>query len=335
MTEGNFVDYVKINISSGNGGKGSAHFRREKYITKGGPDGGDGGRGGNVVFVSDKSLWTLYHFKFQKHFKCGHGGDGSKNRSSGADGKDIKIKVPIGTVIKDAESEKIIYETIEDGEEKIILEGGKGGLGNWNFRSSTNQAPRYAQPGLKGKEMQLTLELKLLADVGLVGFPNVGKSTLLKTLTSAKPKIGNYEFTTLKPNLGIVEYRNFKSFVIADIPGIIEGASEGKGLGHYFLRHIERNSVLLFLLSADSKDVVKEYEVLLNELKKYNPELIDKQRLIAISKSDLINEKDIEKIKNKVSSGIKNIPFEFISSVSNKGLIELKDKMWKVLNKDL
>ena len=335
MTEGNFVDYVKINISSGNGGKGSAHFRREKYITKGGPDGGDGGRGGNVIFVSDKSLWTLYHFKFQKHFKCGHGGDGSKNRSSGADGKDIKIKVPIGTVIKDAESDKVIYETIEDGEEKIILEGGKGGLGNWNFRSSTNQAPRYAQPGLKGKEMQLTLELKLLADVGLVGFPNVGKSTLLKTLTSAKPKIGNYEFTTLKPNLGIVEYRNFKSFVIADIPGIIEGASEGKGLGHYFLRHIERNSVLLFLLSADSKDVVKEYEVLLNELKKYNPELIDKQRLIAISKSDLINEKDIEKIKNKVSSVIENIPFEFISSVSNKGLIELKDKMWKVLNEDL
>ena len=335
MTEGNFVDFVKINVSSGNGGKGSAHFRREKYITKGGPDGGDGGRGGNVVFVSDKSLWTLYHFKFQKHFKCGHGGDGSKNRSSGADGKDIKIKVPIGTVIKVAESDKIIYETIEDGEEKIILEGGKGGLGNWNFRSSTNQAPRYAQPGLKGKEMQLTLELKLLADVGLVGFPNVGKSTLLKTLTSAKPKIGNYEFTTLKPNLGIVEYRNFKSFVIADIPGIIEGASEGKGLGHYFLRHIERNSVLLFLLSSDSKDVVKEYEVLLNELKKYNPELIDKQRLIAISKSDLINEKDIEKIKNKVSSGIKNIPFEFISSVSNKGLIELKDKMWKVLNEDL
>ena len=335
MTEGNFVDYVKINISSGNGGKGSAHFRREKYITKGGPDGGDGGRGGNVIFVSDKSLWTLYHFKFQKHFKCGHGGDGSKNRSSGADGKDIKIKVPIGTIIKDAESEKIIYETIEDGEEKIILEGGKGGLGNWNFRSSTNQAPRYAQPGLRGKEMQLVLELKLLADVGLVGFPNVGKSTLLKTLTSAKPKIGNYEFTTLKPNLGIVEYRNFKSFVIADIPGIIEGASEGKGLGHYFLRHIERNSVLLFLLSADSKDVVKEYKVLLNELKKYNPELIDKQRLIAISKSDLINEKDIEKIKNKVSSVIENIPFEFISSVSNKGLTELKDKMWKVLNEEL
>ncbi|MBL6648777.1 MAG: GTPase ObgE [Flavobacteriaceae bacterium] len=335
MTEGNFVDYVKINISSGNGGKGSAHFRREKFITKGGPDGGDGGRGGNVIIISDKSLWTLYHFKFQKHFKCGHGGDGSKNRSTGSDGKDVKIKVPLGTVIKDAESNKIIYETIEDGEEKIILEGGKGGLGNWNFRSSTNQAPRYSQPGLKGKEMQLTLELKLLADVGLVGLPNVGKSTLLKTLTSAKPKIGNYEFTTLKPNLGIVEYRNFKSFVIADIPGIIEGASEGKGLGHYFLRHIERNSVLLFLLSADSKDIVKEYEVLLNELKKYNPELIDKQRLIAISKSDLINQKDVEKIKNKISSCIKNIPFEFISSVSNKGLVEIKDMMWKVLNEDV
>ena len=287
MTEGNFVDYVKINIYSGNGGKGSAHFRREKYITKGGPDGGDGGRGGHIIFVTDKSLWTLYHFKFKKHFKCGHGGDGSGSRSTGADGEDVIIRVPIGTVIKDFKTNNIIHETIEDGEEKIILKGGKGGLGNWNFRSSTNQAPRYAQPGIKGEEKQLVLELKLLADVGLVGFPNVGKSTLLKTLTSAKPKIGNYEFTTLKPNLGIVEYRDFKSFVIADIPGIIEGASEGRGLGHYFLRHIERNSVLLFLLSSESDDVVKQYEVLLNELKKYNPELLDKQRLIAISKSDL------------------------------------------------
>ena len=272
MTEGNFVDYVKINIYSGNGGKGSAHFRREKYITKGGPDGGDGGRGGHIIFVTDKSLWTLYHFKFKKHFKCGHGGDGSGSRSTGADGEDVIIRVPIGTVIKDFKTNNIIHETIEDGEEKIILKGGKGGLGNWNFRSSTNQAPRYAQPGIKGEEKQLVLELKLLADVGLVGFPNVGKSTLLKTLTSAKPKIGNYEFTTLKPNLGIVEYRDFKSFVIADIPGIIEGASEGRGLGHYFLRHIERNSVLLFLLSSESDDVVKQYEVLLNELKKYNPE---------------------------------------------------------------
>jgi GTP-binding protein len=335
MTEGNFVDYVKINIYSGNGGKGSAHFRREKYITKGGPDGGDGGRGGHIIFVTDKSLWTLYHFKFKKHFKCGHGGDGSGSRSTGADGEDVIIRVPIGTVIKDFKTNNIIHETIEDGEEKIILKGGKGGLGNWNFRSSTNQAPRYAQPGIKGEEKQLVLELKLLADVGLVGFPNVGKSTLLKTLTSAKPKIGNYEFTTLKPNLGIVEYRDFKSFVIADIPGIIEGASEGRGLGHYFLRHIERNSVLLFLLSSESDDIVKQYKVLLNELKKYNPELLDKQRLIAISKSDLLDEKQISKIKKNISNKIKDVPFEFISSVSNIGLIQIKDLMWKVLNEDI
>ena len=335
MTEGNFVDYVKINIYSGNGGKGSAHFRREKYITKGGPDGGDGGRGGHIIFVTDKSLWTLYHFKFKKHFKCGHGGDGSGSRSTGADGEDVIIRVPIGTVIKDFKTNNIIHETIEDGEEKIILKGGKGGLGNWNFRSSTNQAPRYAQPGIKGDEKQLVLELKLLADVGLVGFPNVGKSTLLKTLTSAKPKIGNYEFTTLKPNLGIVEYRDFKSFVIADIPGIIEGASEGRGLGHYFLRHIERNSVLLFLLSSESDDIVKQYEVLLNELKKYNPELLDKQRLIAISKSDLLDEKQTSKIKKNISNKIIDVPFEFISSVSNIGLIEIKDLMWKVLNEDI
>ena len=335
MTEGNFVDYVKINIYSGNGGKGSAHFRREKYITKGGPDGGDGGRGGHIIFVTDKSLWTLYHFKFKKHFKCGHGGDGSGSRSTGADGEDVIIRVPIGTVIKDFKTNNIIHETIEDGEEKIILKGGKGGLGNWNFRSSTNQAPRYAQPGIKGDEKQLVLELKLLADVGLVGFPNVGKSTLLKTLTSAKPKIGNYEFTTLKPNLGIVEYRDFKSFVIADIPGIIEGASEGRGLGHYFLRHIVRNSVLLFLLSSESDDIVKQYEVLLNELKKYNPELLDKQRLIAISKSDLLDEKQTSKIKKNISNKIKDVPFEFISSVSNIGLIQFKDLMWKVLNEDI
>ena len=335
MTEGNFVDYVKINIYSGNGGKGSAHFRREKYIIKGGPDGGDGGRGGHIIFVTDKSLWTLYHFKFKKHFKCGHGGDGSGSRSTGADGEDVIIRVPIGTVIKDFKTNNIIHETIEDGEEKIILKGGKGGLGNWNFRSSTNQAPRYAQPGIKGEEKQLVLELKLLADVGLVGVPNAGKSTLLKTLTSAKPKIGNYEFTTLKPNLGIVEYRDFKSFVLADIPGIIEGASEGRGLGHYFLRHIERNSVLLFLLSSESDDIVKQYEVLLNELKKYNPELLDKQRLIAISKSDLLDEKQTSKIKKNISNKIKDVPFEFISSVSNIGLIQIKDLMWKVLNENI
>ena len=332
MTEGNFVDYVKINVFSGNGGKGSAHFRREKYITKGGPDGGDGGRGGHVIFVTDKSLWTLHHFRFQKHFKCGHGGDGSGSRSTGADGSDALIRVPVGTVIRDTETNKIIYETIADGDQKIILDGGKGGLGNWNFRSSTNQAPRYSQPGIKGKERQLTLELKLLADVGLVGFPNVGKSTLLKTITSAKPKIGNYEFTTLKPNLGIVQYRDYRSFVMADIPGIIEGAYEGRGLGHHFLRHIERNSVLLFLLSAESEDVVSQYKILLNELKKYNPELLDKQRIIAISKSDLIDDKAKLKAKKNISKNIKNVPFEFISSVSNIGLVEIKDLLWKVLN---
>ena len=332
MTEGNFVDYVKINVFSGNGGKGSAHFRREKYITKGGPDGGDGGRGGHVIFVTDKSLWTLHHFRFQKHFKCGHGGDGSGSRSTGADGSDSLIRVPIGTVIRDTETNNIIYETIEDGDHKIILEGGMGGLGNWNFRSSTNQAPRYSQPGIKGKERKLTLELKLLADVGLVGFPNVGKSTLLKTITSAKPKIGNYEFTTLKPNLGIVQYRDYRSFVMADIPGIIEGASDGRGLGHHFLRHIERNSVLLFLFSTESEDLVNQYNILLNELKKYNPELLDKQRIIAVSKSDLIDDKAKLKIKKNISKNIKNVPFEFISSVSNIGLVEIKDLLWKVLN---
>ena len=332
MTEGNFVDYVKVDVFSGNGGKGSAHFHREKYITKGGPDGGDGGRGGHIIFIADKSLWTLHHFKYKRHFKAGHGGDGSGSRSSGADGKDIYIKVPLGTVIKDSLNDKVIYETIEDGEEKIILEGGMGGLGNWNFRSSTNQAPRYSQPGIKGKETQITLELKVLADVGLVGFPNAGKSTLLKTITSAKPKIGNYEFTTLKPNLGIVEYRDYRSFIVADIPGIIEGASEGKGLGYHFLRHIERNSVLLFLISCESEKIVDQYNILLNELGKYNPELLDKDRIIVVSKSDLIDQKRKDKIALEISKEIKNISFDFISSVSNQGLIELKDDLWKLLN---
>jgi GTP-binding protein len=332
MTEGNFVDYVKVDIFSGNGGKGSAHFHREKYITKGGPDGGDGGRGGHIIVIADKSLWTLHHFKFKRHFRSGHGGDGSGSRSSGSDGKDVYIKVPLGTVIKDSLTNKVIFETIDHGDEKIILDGGMGGLGNWNFRSSTNQAPRYSQPGIKGKEIQITLELKVLADVGLVGFPNAGKSTLLKTITSAKPKIGNYEFTTLKPNLGIVEYRDYRSFVIADIPGIIEGASEGKGLGHHFLRHIERNSILLFLISCESEKVVDQYNILLNELKKYNPELLDKDRIIVISKSDLIDKKRKDEISLEISKKIKNIPFDFISSVSNQGLVELKDDLWKVLN---
>ncbi len=332
MTEGNFVDYVKVDVFSGNGGKGSAHFHREKYITKGGPDGGDGGRGGHIIFVADKSLWTLHHFKYKRHFKAGHGGDGSGSRSSGADGKDVYVKVPLGTVIKDSLTDKVIYETIEDGEEKIILKGGMGGLGNWNFRTSTNQAPRYSQPGIKGTETKITLELKVLADVGLVGFPNAGKSTLLKTITSAKPKIGNYEFTTLKPNLGIVEYRDYRSFIVADIPGIIEGASEGKGLGHHFLRHIERNSILLFLISSESEKIVDNYKILVNELKKYNPELLDKDRIIIVSKSDLIDQERKEKISKEISTKINNIPFDFISSVSSQGLVELKDNLWKLLN---
>ena len=250
MTEDNFVDYVKINVRSGNGGKGSAHLRREKYVAKGGPDGGNGGRGGNIVFLSDKNLWTLFHFKFQKHFKAENGGDGSKSRSSGSNGKDEIIRVPVGTVVKDSDTNQILYESINDGDKKIVVEGGKGGLGNWNFKSPTNQTPRYAQPGISGVEKKLTIELKVLADVGLVGLPNSGKSTLLSVLTDAKPKIANYEFTTLKPNLGIVKHRDYNTFVISDIPGIIEGASKGKGLGHHFLRHIERNSILVILISV-------------------------------------------------------------------------------------
>ena len=332
MTEGNFVDYVKINVQSGNGGKGSAHFRREKYVAKGGPDGGDGGRGGHIIIVAKNTLWTLYHFKHKKHFKSEHGGDGSRNRSSGQDGKDLRIEVPIGTIVKDTKTDQVICENLNHGDEKIILKGGLGGRGNWNFKSSTNQAPRYAQNGIKGKELQITLELKILADVGLVGFPNAGKSTLLKTITSAKPKIGKYEFTTLKPNLGIVQYRDYKSFVMADIPGIIEGASDGKGLGHYFLRHIERNSLLLFVISSEH-DISQRFNILLNELKMYNPELLSKDIVLAISKSDLISKKETEIIIKKIKMSVKNIPFVFISSISGKGLTELKDIIWEVLNK--
>src|SRR5690606_21081935 len=269
MTEGNFVDYVKVFVSSGNGGKGSAHLHREKYVAKGGPDGGDGGRGGHVIVKGNKNLWTLVHYKFKKHFKAGHGAHGSKNRSTGADGQDVYLEVPLGTVFRDTQSGDIVLEITQDGEERILLEGGMGGRGNWHFKTATNQTPRYAQPGISGQEADLTLELKLLADVGLVGFPNAGKSTLLSAMTSAKPKIGDYEFTTLKPNLGIVEHRDFTSFVMADIPGIIEGAAEGKGLGHYFLRHTERNSALLFLIPADSLDISQEYEILLDELRRY------------------------------------------------------------------
>jgi len=332
MTEDNFVDYVKINVRSGNGGKGSAHLRREKYVAKGGPDGGNGGRGGNIVFLSDKNLWTLFHFKFQKHFKAENGGDGSKSRSSGSNGKDEIIRVPVGTLVKDSDTNQILYESINDGDKKIVVEGGKGGLGNWNFKSPTNQTPRYAQPGISGVEKKLTIELKVLADVGLVGLPNSGKSTLLSVLTDAKPKIANYEFTTLKPNLGIVKHRDYNTFVISDIPGIIEGASKGKGLGHHFLRHIERNSILVILISFESENVKKTYDILIKELKTYNSELMDKEKLLVISKCDLIETKDFDKIKSNFNSTFNNIDIHYISSVTMNGITELKDLIWKKLN---
>ena len=331
MTEGNFVDYVKINLASGKGGKGSTHLRREKFVAKGGPDGGDGGRGGHIILKGNSNYWTLYHLKFKRHFKAENGYDGGKSRLTGANGNDIYIQVPLGTVVKSSEDEKTLFEITDDGEEKIVCQGGKGGRGNWHFKSSTNQTPRYAQPGLGNEEKQITLELKVLADVGLVGFPNAGKSTLLSVVTDAKPKIADYEFTTLKPNLGIVKYRDYKSFIMADIPGIIEGASEGKGLGHYFLRHIERNSTLLFLIPSDSDDIVKRYNILLGELKKYNPEMLDKSRLIAITKCDLLDEELMNEIEKDIKKSI-NIEFIFISSISNIGLSELKDNVWEMLN---
>lgn len=333
MTEGNFVDYVKLHLTSGKGGAGSAHLRREKYIPKGGPDGGDGGRGGHIIFVADKNLWTLYHLKFKRHFKAGHGMAGGKQTSTGAAGEDIYIKVPLGTILKNSETGEIICELTKDGEQVIVAQGGKGGRGNVHFKSATRQTPRYAQPGLEGEEINVTVELKILADVGLVGFPNAGKSTLLSVLTAAKPKIANYEFTTLKPNLGIVKYRDYKTFVMADIPGIIEGAAEGKGLGHYFLRHIERNSTLLFLIPADAKDIKKQYHILLDELKRYNPELLDKDRLIAISKSDLLDEELKGLLKKQLDKDFKNISYLFISSVAQQGLVALKDKLWEMLTK--
>jgi len=335
MTEGNFVDYVKIYVASGKGGKGSSHLHREKFIEKGGPDGGDGGRGGHVYVVGNRNLWTLFHLKFTKHTKAGNGQDGGKSRSTGADGEDKFIEVPLGTIVKDKDTGEILFEITQDKEQKIIAKGGKGGLGNWHFRSSTNQTPRYSQPGLQGQEKEVILELKVLADVGLVGFPNAGKSTLLSVLTSAKPKIANYPFTTLKPNLGIVDYRDFKSFVMADIPGIIEGAAQGKGLGHYFLRHIERNSVLLFLIPADAKDIKKEYDILISELSQHKPELLNKDRLIAISKSDMLDQELKTEIKKELDKQFKNKSYLFISSISQQGLTQLKDKLWELLQKSV
>jgi len=331
MTEGNFVDYVKMHVTSGKGGQGSTHLHREKYLAKGGPDGGDGGRGGHVILRGSSNLWTLLHLKFKRHIRAGHGGSGSSGRSTGADGEDIYVEVPLGTLVKDTETDETLFEITKDGEERIVAQGGKGGRGNWHFKSSTNQTPRYAQPGIPMEEKDITLELKLLADVGLVGFPNAGKSTLLSVITSAKPKIADYEFTTLKPNLGIVKYREFQSFVMADIPGIIEGAAEGKGLGYYFLRHIERNSILLFLIPADAPDIKKQYDILLDELRRYNPEMLDKDRFIAVSKCDMLDDELQAELKVELDNELP-IPYVFISSVAQQGLMELKDLLWEVLN---
>ena len=331
MTEGNFVDYVKVYLSSGNGGKGSIHLHREKFVTKGGPDGGDGGRGGHIIVRANSHLWTLYNFKYKRHFSAGHGENGRKNRSSGAKGQDVLIEVPVGTIIKDLNGDTL-FEFIEDRQESIILEGGLGGRGNWHFKSSIRQTPRYAQPGKKGKLLHVIFELKVIADVGLVGHPNVGKSTLLASITDAKPKIADYEFTTLKPNIGIVPYHDFRSFIMADIPGIIEGASSGKGLGHYFLRHIERNSILLFMIPSDTNDLKKEFEVLISELKEYNSELLDKDFAVALTKCDLLDHELIDEYEREMKSIFKNIPFFMISSISAIGLNKLKDGLWKLLN---
>ena len=332
MTEGNFVDYIKMYVCSGNGGKGSVHLHREKYITKGGPDGGDGGRGGHIILKGNQNLWTLHHLKFKKHFRAGHGGHGSKSRSTGSDGTDVYVEVPLGTVVKDNETNNMLFEITTHGQEVVLCQGGIGGRGNWHFKSSTNQTPRYAQPGIPGEEKNVTIELKILADVGLVGFPNAGKSTLLSVITAAKPKIADYEFTTLKPNLGIVDYRDYQSFVMADIPGIIEGAAEGKGLGHYFLRHIERNSILLFLIPADASDIKKQYDILLDELKRYNPEMLDKERLVAISKSDLLDNELQTELKAELNKALP-VDYLFISSVAQTGIMALKDLLWEQLNK--
>lgn len=331
MASDNFVDYVKIHCTSGNGGGGSTHFRREKYIPKGGPDGGDGGRGGHIYLRGNKQLWTLLHLKFHKHVKAGHGAHGAGNLKTGSQGEDKYIDVPLGTLAKDGETGEILFEITQDGEQVIIQPGGKGGMGNNNFKSPTNQTPRYAQPGESGQEGWKILEMKLLADVGLVGFPNAGKSTLLSVVSEAKPEIGDYAFTTLRPNLGIVSYRDHRSFVMADIPGIIEGAHEGKGLGLRFLRHIERNSLLLFMIPADSDDIRKEYGILLNELKQYNPELLHKERLLAITKSDMLDDVMIAQMKKDIPE----IPYVFISSVAQKGIVELKDLIWKHLTNDI
>lgn len=329
MSNPNFIDYVKIFCRSGNGGPGSMHFRREKAAEFGGPDGGDGGRGGHIILRGNKQMWTLLHLKYRKHIHAKDGQGGMAARMHGADADDIYLDVPLGTVVKNAETLETILEITEHGQESILMKGGKGGHGNDYFKTSTNQAPRYAQPGIPCQEAWVIMELKVLADVGLVGFPNAGKSTLLSVVSAAKPEIADYPFTTLVPNLGVVSYRNGLSFVMADIPGIIEGAAEGKGLGVRFLRHIERNSMLLFLIAADSKDIVKEYKILEKELKKYNPELLRKQRILAISKSDMLDDELVAEIKQTLP---KKVPHVFISSITNQNIDALKDMIWKELN---
>ncbi len=328
MADSNFIDYVKFCSRSGAGGPGSVHFRREKHVPKGGPDGGDGGRGGHVILRGNKQLWTLLHLKYKKHVIAEEGKGGEGGRRTGRDGEDVILEVPLGTVAKDAETMEVRHEITEEGEEIILTSGGRGGLGNSNFKSATNQAPHYAQPGETGIEEWIVLELKLLADIGLVGFPNAGKSTLLASISAAKPEIGDYPFTTLVPNLGVVPYRDDKSFVMADIPGIIEGASEGKGLGLRFLRHIERNSILLFMIPADAKSIKEQYQILIGELEKFNPELLDKRRLLAISKADMLDEELMEQMMGDIPT---EIPSIFISSVSQYNLGKLKDMLWQAI----
>lgn len=331
MPQSNFIDYVKIVCRSGKGGAGSRHFHRAKYVPKGGPDGGDGGRGGHVILRGNSHMWTLLPLKYRRHVFATNGERGSEGRSFGKDGHDEVIEVPCGTVVYDAETGEFLTEITHDGQEVKLLKGGKGGLGNWHFKSATNRTPRYAQPGEPGIEKTVILELKMLADVGLVGFPNAGKSTLLSSVSAARPKIADYPFTTMEPQLGIVPYRDNRSFVMADIPGIIEGASEGKGLGLRFLRHIERNAVLLFLVPADAKDIMKEYSILLGELEKFNPQLMDKQRILAISKSDMLDDELLAEMESTIPNDVEHV---FISSVTGMGLAALKDMLWRAINDD-
>ncbi len=333
MAGSNFVDYVKICCRSGKGGQGSAHLHRDKMTTTGGPDGGDGGRGGHIIIRGNSNHWTLLHLKYRKHVIAKPGEVGGKSRSSGKEGEDVYIDVPLGTIAKDMDTEEVLCEITEEGQEFILVKGGRGGRGNWHFKSSTFQTPRYAQPGEDGTEEWIILELKVLADVGLVGYPNAGKSTLLSVVSAAKPEIANYPFTTLVPNLGIVEYRDHKSFVMADIPGIIEGAHEGKGIGHRFLRHIERNAALLFMVPIDSDNIAEEYKVLLNELKQFNAELLDKKRHLAITKADMLDDELIAEVKKELVETLPDdVQFSFISSVVGKGIVELKDELWKIIN---